>query len=559
MATYSANTPPPFEADKLADLTSVLQALPDNTSKMISPKDVRDATFTLWENTIYKVTNAGGTDYIGIDQDFITNKVYFGKKKVAGAFVMSNSLLATDTDYFFYNTKPDNLSNYDLKIGFLAGTGSNVSGGNLLAPYVYTRVTVQKDLEFEIVNPTSFVSGGTSQGGNIVLQSNHGHVILNGVRWPTSDPGNTSQVDSVLKYKLINGQPYAVWEANSTASVTSVISSGPVVIQGNPVTINNYPIEFTDLNPTPVDFGGILAGSTFSQEALVEMIRRMLYPYIKPRLTTSLNYNFVEFNDPLLTLVPSGLNMTWQLIKNSTYSVSTPLSSIPNSNFAFSTYPVAAANANGITNGTINLIVTGTLNSVYFATATVSWVQETFTLSTEDTYPSSVTSSNTVQYVIPWFYGTTTQSFTTATVNNILGTVSTTDPRTTSTPGKLTPLLRKPATASVSSNNQVVRMSTHGLNSGNTGYIYFGYPSAFPDLVDIIQGSFSVMGSFAKFTYSNVQSAHSSTRWSSKQYKFYVYVGPTGFPGPTLSTTPITTQINASPPYSSDFEFKFAL
>ena len=552
MATYSANTPPPFQADKLADLNSVLQALPDNTSKMISPKDVRDATFTLWENTVYKITSAsGGTEYIGIDQDFVTNKVYFGKKKVGGAFVMNPSLLATDTDYFFYNTKPTTSTNYNLKIGFLAGTGSNVYAGNLSAPYVYTRVTTEKDLEFEIVNPTFFVSGATTQGGNIVVRSDYGHVILNGVRWPTSGSNNSSQVDHVLKYKWINGEPYAVWEANVTASVTSIISSGPVQINGVPVTINGYPIEFTDSEPTPVDFGGIPAGSTFSNVPVVEMIRRMLYPYIKPRLTTSLNYSLIEFGDNSKL---SSLDMSWELIRNSTYSVSrgTFPANVPPTNFPGHPLPVTT---NGIFTGSIRVTPTNPNNHVG---PTASWLQETFTLSVVDTYPTSVTSSNSIFYVIPWFFGTSTTAATQGTpIRNILGTVSTTNPLITAiTLNKLTPFLRGPATASTSDNNQVVRLSTHGLNLQNTGYIYFGYPSAFPDLVDIFQissggASFSVFGNFNKFTVSNVSSAHTPTWWSGKEYKFYIYVGPS-------ASTPQLTQINASSPFYSDFVFKFA-
>lgn len=552
MATYSANTPPPFQADKLEDLNSVLQALPDNTSKLISPKDVRDATFTLWENTIYKITNSGGTEYIGIDQDFINKKVYFGKKKVAGAFVMNNSLLATDTDYFFYNTKPATSTNYDLKIGFLAGTGSNIVSGNLSAPYIYTRVTANKDLDFEIVNPSYYVSGTSNQGGNIVIESQNGHVILNGVRWPTSASNNSSQVDYVLKYKWISGVPYAVWEEAATSSITSLISSGPVQISGNPVLINNYPITFTDLEPTPVDFGGIPAGSTFSNEALVEMIRRMLYPYIKPRLTTSLNNYLIEFNDNANITTQ---DMNWELIKNSTYSVSTstnPPYGTP------TTLPSVPSNLNGLSTGSIRLqINTGALSAFYFAGSTVSWLQDTFTLSVVDTYPNYATSSNTVQYVIPWFYGTSTIAATQNGIGNTINSILSTYSTTTSllgalSPNKLNALLRSPATASTASNNQRVRLSTQNLTN-NQGYIYFGYPSSFPDLVDIVdQGSFSVIGSFNKFTVSNVNSPHTSPqRWGGKEYKFYIYVGPT-------SSTPQLTTIRTSPPYYGDFDFKFA-
>jgi hypothetical protein len=556
MATYSANTPPPFQADKLEDLNSVLQALPDNTSKLISPKDVRDATFTLWENTIYKVTNAGGPEYIGIDQDFITNKVYFGKKKVGGSFVMNNSLLATDTDYFFYNTKPSTSTDYDLKIAFLAGTGSNIVSGNLAAPYVKTTVTVNKDLDFEVVNPSYYVSGSSSQGGNIVLQSDYGHLILNGVRWPLASSNTASQIDHVLKYKWVGGIPYAVWEAAATSSITSLISSGPVVIQGNPVTVNGNPLEFIDTEPTPQDFGGIPAGTTFPApgEALVEVIRRMLYPYIRPRLSSILNQSLIEFGD---SLTLGNLDMTWTLIKNSTYSISTFATPASGYNLPSPSYflPSLPSSVNGLTSGSLRLITLPNLGNYYHSFPNVSWIQETFTLSVNDTFPSFATTSNTVQYVIPWFYGTSdigaTQNTFGNTINSILNASTITNSLTGAlTTGKLNALLRRPATASVTSNNQIVRLSTQNLPQ-DQGYVYFGYPSEFPDLVDIVdQGSFSVIGSFNKFTVSNVSSATIPARWTSKEYKFYIYVGPS-------SSTPQKTQIRTSFPYYGDFEFRF--
>ena len=74
MATYSTGTPP-TNATKLQDFNSVLNILPDNTSKLIAPKDVRDAVFTTWENIAFKPTTAGGSEYIGIDQTTLQEKI----------------------------------------------------------------------------------------------------------------------------------------------------------------------------------------------------------------------------------------------------------------------------------------------------------------------------------------------------------------------------------------------------------------------------------------------------------------------------------------------------
>ena len=55
--TYSIGTPP-TDATKLADFQSILNILPDNTSKLIAPKDVRDSSYTIWENIVFKPNNA---------------------------------------------------------------------------------------------------------------------------------------------------------------------------------------------------------------------------------------------------------------------------------------------------------------------------------------------------------------------------------------------------------------------------------------------------------------------------------------------------------------------
>src|SRR5574343_1748558 len=99
MSTYSINIGP-TEATKLTDINAVLSALPDNTSKLIAPRDVRDAVYTTWETISIKTTSNGTYEYIGIDQldDLNTprKKMFFGKRTIANSTVMSNGLVTSD-------------------------------------------------------------------------------------------------------------------------------------------------------------------------------------------------------------------------------------------------------------------------------------------------------------------------------------------------------------------------------------------------------------------------------------------------------------------------------
>lgn len=542
MPTYSIGFPP-TDATKLQDLQSIFGVLPDNTSKLIAPKDVRDSVYTLWENIIYKPTNAGGPEYIGIDQDTVTQKVYFGKKKVGGQFVMNNSLLATDVDFFFFNTKTASSPNYDTKIAFLAGTSSYMISGNLAAPYIQSRVvnnggSFSKTIDFEIINPSYFVSGTSNEGGNINILSENGSVVINGIRFPEAATNLLGiQNDYVLKYKWIAGTPYAVWEAPVTASVTSIISSGPVVIQGNPVTVNGFPLEFSDSTPTPTAFGGILGGSTFSNVPVVEMIRRMLYGYIAPRITTFLTSTILELGDAVAI---TNLKMNWQITKNSTYSI------LPAAMTGANSGPLPGLiTADGATSGQINITIPNF--GTYTFLTTTTWAEFGWTLSITDTFPTTRQSSNTMKLVTPWYYGSSTFAYTQSNIVSILGTQS------TSVVNKLTPILAEPATTTASIHNKTVPLSTYFGSGQNQGYVYFGYPAEFPDLAEIIdQNGFDVTSTFYKFTVSGLNSPNPG-RWGNKTYKFYIYVGS----GPSAST-PILTTITSGAPYYGNYQFKFS-
>lgn len=553
MSTYSIGTPP-TDALKLQDLNTVLGVLPDNTSKLISPKDVRDAVYTLWENIMFKPTsNSGGTEYIGIDKPDFQEKILIGKKTVGGAPVLTNNLLSTNFDVFFYNTRTEPQADYDTRVAFLAGTGSNYQAGQLSAPYLKSTVVTNpgysNTLDFEIRNSSYYSIGLTNYGGNISVYSDNGYVFLNGVRWPTyvENTVGISQQDYVLKYKWIAGQPSAVWEAVATASIqNNLFSTGTVSITGSPVILNGLPINFSSNIPTPTTIGGILAGSTFSNVPVTEMIRQILYPYIAPDVTSSLNYQFVEMGDS--NTAANLLEFSFTVYKNATYSISTINYTPPPANFLVPPAPgIIPAN---IPNGLNTYIIRPILTTTTFAGTTQSFANYDFNVSLSDTFPTNIGSTSSLSVVIPWYYGTATvsatQSFGVGNINNILGNSY------TPTIGKLTPLLTAPALSATSSYNKTVDLSTAGLISPNQGYIYFGYPANFPDLQTIVDpNGFDVTGSFLKFTISNVISPNGW--WLNKNYKFYIFVGSA-----TGASAPLATTIGTPPLYQGSYQFKFA-
>lgn len=554
MPTYSFGTAP-TDAQKLQTLSDVLTALPDNTSKLISPKDVRDAVYTLWENIMFKPTmNSVGTEYIGIDKADFREKILIGKKTVNNISVLSNNLLSNsltpEVDVFFYNTKVEPQSNFDTTVAFLAGTSSNSNGSNLTAPYLRSYVVSNppfaNTLDFEVRNSSYFQSGLTGYGGNISIKSDKGFVYINGVRLPSYDSyiNNPPQNGHILKYKVVGLEPTAFWEAPVTfSSVTDIINpTGTVSITGFPVILNGLPINFTDDLPTPVDIGGIPAGSTFSNVPVTEMIRRILYPYIRPYVTSSFNYSLIEIND---VTTAQNLQFSFTVYRNATYSLSvddfyengtvtTPFNLIV-------PYPIP------IPNPTLDTyVVDPGINVSTLFTGPGSFEFFTYSVVLSDTYPTTIVATSSLSIVLPWFYGTSTVgSSQSSSINTILGSFST--PQL----DYLTPLLADPVLVATSSYNKVVELSTIGLVNGNQGYIYFGYPSDYPDLFSIRDSNgYIVFNNFNLFTVSNVTSPNGF--WIGKEYKFYIFVGATG------STTPLLTTVGVPPDYNATYSFEFA-
>lgn len=500
MSTYSIGQSP-TDADKLEDLGSVLLGIPDNTQKLITPKNVRNAIFTTWENITFKLTNNnGGTSYIGIDRSDIKSKILIGKKeKVTGQGVLNSDLLASDVDIFFFNTKSSTQSS-STKIAFLAGTNSYFSQSQLRVPYIESSV-VGDDLNLNIVNQ----SGTSSGGGSINIESNS-YVTINGLFMPTKvQNSNPSNDGYVLKYSWIGGNAYGIWGTVSSSGQTASSET------------------FTDNTPVTTQIGGIKVGETFNNVPLTTMIRKLIYQYIKPTMEISLTSNIIEVGDTPTTNL---LRLNWTITRTSTQSLLNPTFN-PNIQNA----PIGNQIQQGSTFGS-NLLQ---INQV--PQADNNWRIVTFTASVSDNVDTS-TASTSLLFTIPWYYGTSTIS-TTQSITQILGTNS-------FTTGRLIPLLTNPATQSSEIHNKSLSITTFGLNNSQ-GYVYFGYPNNFVDLVDIKDNNgYSVFTSFRKFTIGNVASPQS--RWTGRTYSFWILTGS------TVSVVPQLTTIDPGSP----FQFLFA-
>jgi hypothetical protein len=297
--TYSINVGTQLEAYRKPDIISVLKDIPDNTHKMISPKDIRDAFFSTWANSPFKQTkNISGIEYIGIDSGNPSNrdikqKIFLGKRSYANLDIMTDNLLSSNrADIYIYNTKPDSyLTQSSTKVAILAGTNSSLYEN---APYIESKI-VNNINHFEFRNPSL-------NYGPINIYSSSGRVAINGILFPTVSENSANASDGkVLKYSGTYPNGYMKW-SDITFDETNVGSPGVITnIYGSQVNVNGHSMEFVDSSVVPNTIGGVPSGFSFSSNSyhsaitgtqqnwpLSEVLRKVLYPYVAPTLSLSL-------------------------------------------------------------------------------------------------------------------------------------------------------------------------------------------------------------------------------------------------------------------------------
>jgi len=297
--TYSINVGTSLEAYRKPDIISVLKDIPDNTHKLISPRDIRDAFLSTWANSPFKQTkNISGIEYIGIDSGNpsdrdIKQKIFLGKRSYANLDIMTDSLLSNkNADIYIYNTKPDSyLTQSSTKVAILAGTNSSLYEN---APYIESKI-VDNVNHFEIRNPSI-------NNGPISIYSTTGRVAINGIQFPTvSETSANAGNGKVLKYSGTYPNGYLKW-ADMVPDQTNVGTTGvPTNIYGSSVSLNGHSLEFVEPSIVPVAVGGVPSGFSFSSNSyysaitatqqnwpISEVLRKVLYPYVGPTLSLSL-------------------------------------------------------------------------------------------------------------------------------------------------------------------------------------------------------------------------------------------------------------------------------
>jgi hypothetical protein len=323
-ATYSINVGQTTEAYRKQDINSVLADIPNNTQKLISPKDVRDAFLSSWANSSFKQTvGVASIEYIGLDSGDPSNrdikqKIFIGKRNYAGTDIMNNVLLSNSNqnDIYLYNTKPDGITQSSTRIAILAGTNSSL---HTYAPYIGSSIFntgVSDVASLDLVNPSLFA-------GPINIYSLTGRVAVNGILFPTvAETSASASNGKILKYSGSYPNGSLRW-ADPTITVSSIGSPGlPTNIYGSPSNVNGYSLEFVDSTIVPQTIGGVQIGTSFSAGSYVgqnwplsEVIRKILYPYVPPTISLGVSSSstsiYAEFG------VTSSFNFSYSITKYS--------------------------------------------------------------------------------------------------------------------------------------------------------------------------------------------------------------------------------------------------
>jgi len=513
--TYSINVGTIIESSKKSDIYSALVDLPDNVQKKISPRDLRDAIFTSWASAAFKLTtpDSVSTEYIGIDSSNpedrdIKKKILLGKRTVGNLDVISNTLLTnSDADIFIYNTKSDSLSQNETKVAILAGTDSQLY---YTAPWIGATFSPSANtIGLEIRNPQL-------TGGPINIYSDSGRVGINGVAFPTvAETLATASSGKILKYYGTYPNGFLQW--SDPTITTNVIgqTGSPTYIFGSSSYVNGYPLEFiVSGQVVPQNIGGIQQGdsfdyftyfssisSTFQNWPIVEVLRKLLYPYIQPQLSISvtnpsLGTTYAEVGTTPSTVINFSITTfarganeyirDYYIQNSATWSTATPgpgglsFSSIPGTQLSLTASGTTYSNVVGPLDYVLNVSNTwqAPFGYSYSATASINFVS-----------PIVAVFAPTSQFDLS-VVGTTPQEV----LNRSKCATIIVDASTVSSSKKI---IAQPGVS------QSVSIDVDG-----TGYLYFAYPQSYGNIQYIKDPNGFIIHdiynlTYSAFTYSN--------------------------------------------------------
>ena len=422
-ATYSVNLGSQFETERKFGILPVIQNLPDNTSKLISPRNVRDAFLTVWASSpIKQTTNSSGTEYIGIDSGNpadrdIKQKIFLGKRSFGSQEILTNDLLSKsdNVDIFIYNTKPDSASQSITRMAFLAGTESSLYTN---APYIGSEYnSVSNSLDFVVRNPQ--LSGG------INLFSDTGYVSINGIKFPKVSENSAATNDKILRYVGNYPNGYLKWDSSNVAISQLGDPLKTTNIYGGTVSLNGYELEFVNPDMTSTAVGGVPSGFSFSATSfngkkwpLSEVIRKILYPKVGPSITVSV---YSSTGLPYVELASTAsISMNYRLTiypRNekeyiSDYVISTQVGSstpVKSSNYGMSFSGVPGTSFNGSVSNLLAASYSSPTYSNYVFSAADIWSPNQITHTSWPLF-FSYSATASIQHVYPVYYGFTSSN-----------------------------------------------------------------------------------------------------------------------------------------------------
>jgi hypothetical protein len=509
--TFSINVGQIVQAERKQDIFSVLQELPDNTQKLISPKDVRDAFLTSWANSTFKITTPSttGVEYIGIDSSNpsdrdVKKKILIGKRSFGNLDIMSDALLSSsDADIFLYNTKSDSYTQSSTKIAILAGTDSNLY---TTAPYIQAIYnTASSAIDLNLGNP----SGNSVFGGGINIASTTGRVAINGIVFPTiSETSGSASNGRILRYFGTYPNGSLKWDdANVTlASIGSPNSQTD--IYGSPINVNGYSLEFSEDSLVPFAVGGVTQGASFATGSffngttyqdwpMIEVLRDILYPYIPPTLTISAINNVTGTTYAEVGTTPSitlSASLTTYAREASEYISSYVIST---STLSFTGVTYSGGSFSGVPGSSVNFNTSGDIYGGTPSTLTPYLVNYTFAASNIwplPTYPTGFSYSATasIQFVSPFV-----MSFETGITASLFGPSNSQVARDIIFSSNA----NKSITYYPGASGSIFMQNTGG------GYLYFMYPSSYdsgltPSLTKIKDPNGFIIHDSTSLTYS---------------------------------------------------------
>lgn len=395
MGTFSINIGLTTESKNYPveeNLNYLLSDLPDNEDKLITPISLRNSFLSLWTSVPFKETITGPHSYISLDSTkslapnagVTASKILMGKRSFQSNDIMSEELLDSDIDIFFYNTKLDTISNTATKIAFLAGNSFSLFPSS---PYIQSeRVSgiTQSSLSLDIVSKSGNLS--LTSGLYATFSINSTNNYSGSIYFPTRrEMFDTSSINNkVLLWKGPTGYGKLVWDELKLPTTDHIGTTGSELnIYGTPVNVNGYSLELDDTRYVPSIIGDIGLGSTFSNISISEVLRKMIYTYLPPVCTLSIDSKYAEVGTYPVPI------LSYSITKRTLSTIPTSLT-----NMLPGLYPEIVSTNQVVINGTSSGIVISPISATHtYFTITVS----------DGTASNSNTES--ILGIYPYFYG----------------------------------------------------------------------------------------------------------------------------------------------------------